>query len=188
MIARISLRFWLSLVDSCSTKLSQVLRDLFPSLTHFWVGLSNRESFSVGYNKERRMKRNRARTGRILLVMAALGGLAGCQTVAEQTGWTKEHGVDPGPSGNVTVGIGTSTETQTAFCWNENEQLWKGHPDRLIVKEESFTDSFYKGASGTGQLAGGAGLLALGIEGVENSANAAANASATSTTPRPAPN
>ncbi len=133
------------------------------------------------------MRRNCRGLFGVGVLVSVVVGLAGCQTVAQQTGLTRENGVDLGPAGEQPINIGTSTERHYVFCWNANEQAWTGNPERLIVKEESFTDSFYKLTAGTGQAMGGAGLLTLGIKGLDNSANASANATATSTPPRPAP-
>lgn len=105
------------------------------------------------------MKRNLSRA-LIALGMTGVMGLAcGCQTVGEQTGFNPKNGVDPGPAGNVKVGLGTSTETQTVFCWDDNKQMHVGRPSLLVVREESPSQTFYNLSAGAGQGSLGAAAL-----------------------------
>ncbi len=83
------------------------------------------------------MKRYRSRALIALGMTGVICLAGGCQTVGEQTGFNPKNGVDPGPAGNVKIGLGTSTETHTAFCWDDNKQMHVGRPERLIVREES---------------------------------------------------
>ncbi len=131
------------------------------------------------------MKRNRS-WALIALGMTGVICLAGgCQTVGEQTGFNPKNGVDPGSAGNVKVGLGTSTETHTAFCWDDNKQMHVGRPERLIVRNESPSQTFYNLTAGTGQAMGGAGLLTLGIKGIDG--NTQSQSQTQTVTPRPLP-
>lgn len=132
----------------------------------------------------------------LLLMVVALSAMviAGCGTVGKQYGMTPENGFKDTEASSVLkseIGAGTSTELTADICYDHESKQYVTTPKQLVVRNESFTDSFYKLASGTGSLVQGAGVLTFGIRykpdttnvsvNNTNGGNATANSNATAT-------